>query len=397
MSRSRRRVIRPARTPPKRRNWRQSFFRLLSGWNRYQVGRVVLGIGLIWLIGACGLYLAEGHTNPAFDTLGESLWSVWVLLFSGLDEQPHTVAGRLLAMFLLVAGVGLAGLFTASVASLLVERYLRRGDVSHFEMDGHLVLCNWAPRALEWIREVHSKIIADPRPIVIIHDNPDEIDLPDKQDEPAFNDVYIVKGEPTNEVILHRATVSKAHSVVILSDAREGRHADGKSILTCIAVRQICRGDTPPNIVVECQNPNNRFHLLKAGASEIVSSDSLGLRLLARSALFHGMTQFYQELLTVRRDANEVYLLPAPQDLIGRDFTELSELFIKHRTDRRSSLLIGIQRGDDMQINPIGEDAGPLKSGDQLILLSRVFPGGGQTLPTFPAIAATQPEQKLSK
>ena len=34
---------------------------------------------------------------------------------------------------------------------------------------------------------------------MIIHDNPDEIDLPDKQDEPAFNDVYIVKGDPTSE------------------------------------------------------------------------------------------------------------------------------------------------------------------------------------------------------
>ena len=104
---------------------------------------------------------------------------------------------------------------------------------------------------------------------------------------------------------------------MILSDAREGRHADGKSILTCIAVRQICRGDHQPSIIVECHNSNNRFHLLKAGASEIVSSDSLGIRLLARSALFHGMTQFYQELLTVRRDANEVFLLPAPEALVG--------------------------------------------------------------------------------
>ena len=149
-------------------------------------------------------------------------------------------------MVLLVAGVGLAGLFTASVASLLVERYLRRSDVSHFEMEGHLVLCNWAPRGLEWIREVHSKILTEPRPIVIIHDNPDEIDLPDKQDEPAFNDVYIVKGDPTNEVILNRATVAKAYSVVILADAREGKHADGKSMLICIAIRHICKGEHRP-------------------------------------------------------------------------------------------------------------------------------------------------------
>ena len=128
-------------------------------------------------------------------------------IFSGEVEPPKSIIGRITAMVLMVAGVGVAGLFTASVASLLVERYLRRSDVSHFEMDDHLVLCNWAPRALEWVREVHSKIITDPRPIVIIHDNPDEIDLPDKQDEPAFNDVYIVKGDPTNEVILHRAKI----------------------------------------------------------------------------------------------------------------------------------------------------------------------------------------------
>ena len=295
----------------------------------------------------CFIWLSA-RTNEAFGTIGDSLWNVWILIFSGEVENPKSLAGRIAAMVLLVAGVGVAGLFTASVASLLVERYLRRSDVSHFEMDDHLVLCNWAPRALDWIREVHSKIITDPRPIVVIHDNPDEIDLPDKQDEPAFNDVYIVKGDPTNEVILHRAKVAHAYSVVILSDSREGKHADGKSILTCIAVRQICRGEHQPNIVVECHNPNNRFHLLKAGASEIVSSDSLGIRLLARSALFHGMTQFYHELLTVRRDANEVYLVPAPEGLVGLEFVELSEMFMKYRKDRRSCLLIGIQRGEEM-------------------------------------------------
>jgi hypothetical protein len=90
-------------------------------------------------------------------------------------------------------------------------------------MSGHLVLCNWSPRALDWIREVHSGIVSDTRPVVIIHDTPDEVVLPDKQDDPAFNDVYIVKGDPANEVILRRAKVAQAHSVVILATtARTG-------------------------------------------------------------------------------------------------------------------------------------------------------------------------------
>ncbi len=395
MPRSRRRPGLPRPTPPaasRRTSWRLRLLAALANWNRYQVGRIVEGVIVVWLVGSVVLYLSErGGKAEGFASFLETLWSVWAILFSGLDDSytPTTITGRVTTMVLLATGVGLVGLFTASVASLLVERYLRRSDVSHFEMDDHLVLCNWAPRGLEWIREVHSKILTQPRPIVIIHDNPDEIDLPDKQDEPAFNDVYIVKGDPSNEVILNRATVSKAYSIVILADPREGKHADGKSVLICIAIRHSCKGECHPNIVAECQNPSNRFHLLKAGADEVVSSDALGLRLLARSALFHGMSHFYWELLTVRRNANEVYLVPAPDELVGHPFAEVSAMFVAHREDRRACLLIGLQRGDEMIINPIGEEAGPLRAGDQLIVFSRIYPGGGaQPLPISPPLSS---------
>ena len=370
----------------KAKRWRAALLAALTSWNRNQVGQVAVAVVLTWLLGAVALHIAEhGDESSQFHTWPGALFGVWVLLFSGLDNPPETAAGRVIAMILLVLGVGLAGLFTASVASLLIERYLRRRDVSTFEMEDHLVLCNWSPRGLEWIREVHAKIIAEKRPVVIIHDETDEIDLPDKQDEAAFSDVYIVKGDPTSEVVLRRAKVPRAHSVVILTDDREGKHADGKSILTCIAIRNICKGDKQPNVAAECRNPNNRHHLKKAGADEIISSDELGLRLLARTALFHGMTRVYQELLTVGRDANEMFLLPAPEELIGKDFVELLGLFGRHRSDRRSCLLIGIQRNDEMLLNPIGGEAGPLLADDQLILLSRVYLQPTQPLPIVQA------------
>ena len=189
-----------------------------------------VAVTVAWLLDALGLYPRERNVNSEFATWGESLWTVWVLLFSGLDQPPKTAAGRVLTMAILVLGVGSAGLFTASVASLLVEGYLRRGDLSNFEMEDHLVLCNWSPRGLAWIREAHSKFIQDKRPVVIIHDEADDIDLPDKQDDAAFNDVYR-EGDSTSEVALRRAKVPRAHSVVILSDEREGKHADGKSVL----------------------------------------------------------------------------------------------------------------------------------------------------------------------
>ena len=201
---------------------------LLSALRRNQVFRIVVAVIVVWVLGATGIHLAERGGNPPFDTWIESFWNVWILLFAGPDEAPRTAIGRLIAMALVGLGVGLAGLFTGSVASILVAENLRRRDVSNFEMEDHLVLCNWSERGLPWIREVHSKIIQDKRPVVIIHDSPEAIDLPDKQDDAAFNDVYIVKGDPSNEVILRRARVPRAHSVVVLADDRQGEHADAR-------------------------------------------------------------------------------------------------------------------------------------------------------------------------
>lgn len=354
-------------------SWKRTVLRWLRRWNRHQISRIVVAVLVSWILGAVLLHFTEGGGNPDFASWMDSFWNVWVLLFSGLDSPPKTTLGRLLTMVLLVLGVGLASLFTATVASILIEHYLQRGRMAVFEMENHLVLCNWSARGVEWIREVHAKTVQEKRPVVVIHDNLDDIVLPDKQDEVAFADVYLIAGDPTGQVALQRARIQRAHSVVVLADEREGRYADGKSILTCIAIRNMCRGDKQPNVAAECANPANRHHLSKAGADEVVSSAELGLRLLARTAMFHGMTQVYQELLSVRRDANEMYLLPISPDFVGQDFVEIAAMFLRHRGDRRSCLVLGIQRGDEMMLNPIGQGAGPLREGDQLILMSRVF------------------------
>lgn len=163
----------------------------LATWGRHQLGRLVAAALGIWFLGSLGLYLAERRVNPLYGTPSDAFWNVWLLLFSGLEDAPKTQAGRFLAMLLVIIGVVLVGFFTATLASFLVEQYLRRREVNEFQMEDHLILCNWAPRGLEWIREVHSKIIQEQkRPVVIIHDSPEDIDLPDKQEEAAFSDVY---------------------------------------------------------------------------------------------------------------------------------------------------------------------------------------------------------------
>ena len=106
------------------------------------------------------------------------------------------------------------------------------------------------------------------------------------------------------------------------------------------------------------------------------------------ASLFHGMTRVYQELLTVGRDANEMYLMKVPSALVGKTFVEAAGMFLRHREGKRSCLLIGVQAGETMMLNPVGGEAGPLKEGDEMILLSQVLLDPAQPLPTEPPLPA---------
>ncbi|CAN5744105.1 potassium channel protein [soil metagenome] len=376
------------------RTLRKHLLEMLSRWNSHQAMKIFWAILVAWFLGTIGIYYAEREVNPEeFPTLGETFWKVAVVLFSGLDVEIETTIGRIFAMVVLVAGICLVGLFAGTVASILVEYQLRRREMSYVNMEDHIVLCNWSPRAMQWVREVHSKIVKERRPIVIIHDSLEEIDLPEKQEDNAFNDVFIVKGDPTSDIILRRAQVAKAYSVVILADDRMAPHQDGKTILICIAIRGVCGSNQGPNIAAESRNPQFMNQMRRAGANEIISSGEMGLRLLARTALYHGMTQVYQELLTVGRDANEMFVLPVPEPLVGRDYLEVASMFLRNRTDRQACLLLGYQRGEDLVLNPIGREAGPLRAGDGLILLGRVLLQPSSPLPTDPPLNAIEAAQ----
>ena len=56
-------------------------------------------------------------------------------------------------------------------------------------LEGHLVICHWVPRGLHLIREVHSRLTTNRRPIVIIDEQAGSIDLPEVRGDGAFDDV----------------------------------------------------------------------------------------------------------------------------------------------------------------------------------------------------------------
>ncbi|CAA9386845.1 MAG: Potassium voltage-gated channel subfamily KQT; possible potassium channel, VIC family [uncultured Quadrisphaera sp.] len=108
-------------------------FTLLSLLNRYAGmslrGRVAVYVGgstlLVLLLGALAVLDAErGAEDTSITSFGDALWwSVTTVTSVGYgDTYPVTTAGRFVGVALMLTGIGLIGVVTASVATWLVQQ-----------------------------------------------------------------------------------------------------------------------------------------------------------------------------------------------------------------------------------------------------------------------------------
>lgn len=98
-------------------------------------GQVVLyvtgGTGLLVLCGALAITEAErGRPGATIDGAGDGLWwAVTTITTVGYgDRYPVTTTGRFVAAALMIGGIALLGVVTATLASWLVERVAEAGE-----------------------------------------------------------------------------------------------------------------------------------------------------------------------------------------------------------------------------------------------------------------------------
>ena len=370
---------RPLRVPGLRyhglpwRTWRA--FTRLDGFVR-----LLMLVVLIWLVGATVLWLVEHRSNPDFQSVSSAFWNIAVYLFSGLDSgQPETMAGRLVAGAVLVMSAGVVALLTGEIASFLVERRLGRDfKMPAKSMSKHVVICNWNDKGLGIVRELHAQQNGERYPILIVSNDAAAADLPEDRDaEPElYDDVFFIKGDPAKELILERANVGDAHSVIILADPAAGELADAKSILIAMAVNKL-RNDHQGSlwICVECLQAQNVEHLQLAGADQVISASEFALKLLCHSARYLGISQVFRDLLTTTGDSNEIYMLRVPGHWHGKTFTELAEALTRDAVGKEEPiLLMGVKRGRELLINPRSHEITPLAEDDEAIVLAYTDP-----------------------
>ena len=90
----------------------------------HQFHYVLVATAAVMLLGSAGLYVVERNENDAITSFGDALW--WAVTTTTTvgygDIYPKTGEGRLIAVFLMLTGIGVIGIFTATIASLFMTQ-----------------------------------------------------------------------------------------------------------------------------------------------------------------------------------------------------------------------------------------------------------------------------------
>ena len=303
---------------------------------------VIKLLGVTMVIVLCSGYLIA-FFEPDL-SFASGIWrSIVTLTTVGYgDISPSTPEGRILAVLIMFFGIGLLGILSASLASMLISMRIRENKgMGTSKVSNHIILCEWNHRAKAVLEELRSDPQTENLPIVLIADI---------EEKPVDDPGLVFVSGVVNEESLNKANLEKASTIVILGDdGVEATARDAKVVLTTLTVESI-----NPQVysVVELVDKANEQHCQRANADEIIVGSELNSHLIASAASDHGISRIIFELLSSRY-GNEIYSMPVPEQMIGSNFLEV---FTTMKTENNTTV-IGIQkgRGGDFISNPDGD------------------------------------------
>ena len=331
-------------------------------------------------------YLFERAINPNFSTLPESLWSITIYLFSGLeDRNPYTPQGR----FTAALGLLLGPLFFAAMTGWLANYLFKWEKSMPRNLADHYLILNWSVRAIDLVREIQNPIITNQKgkAVVVVLTSDDELSVKDLKEagsgrQEIFEDFYLSVGDPADERALLNANAQDTKTIIILADDKAGPHADEATIRSIIMLRRIAHACDRKNlhVVAELVNSANETVIDEIakdfpGLLERVSGLQIRNCLLAQAALNEGIVEFYVDLLRVTGDTNEVYVEPIPDSAVGMTFRDYGTQVLNVESDN-PMIPVGVQRRDTdgrsrLFCNPRFDSAvAILQKGDGIVLLA---------------------------
>jgi len=284
-------------------------------------------------------------------------WSIVTLTTVGYgDISPSTTGGRILAVLIMFFGIGLLGMLSASLATLLIRKRMKEDKgMCASTVDNHIIICEWNHRTRAIIKELRADTQTTNIPLILIADI---------EEKPIDDDnLFFIRGS-VNEETLEKANLIKAHTIVVLGDDTvETTARDAKVVLSTLTIESM-----NPDVysVVELVDKANEQHCMRANADEIIIGSELSSHLIASATNNHGISKVISELLS-NHYGNEFYSMPVPKKMVGSKFLDI---FIAMKTESNATVL-GLQKGRNGEFisNPDGDYL--VSEKDNLLVISK--------------------------
>jgi len=309
----------------------------LSKERFFLIAAVIISVTILCSV---GIYFFEhARTDSSIHSVWDGIWwAVVTICTVGYgDKIPVSDAGRAVAFILMISGVILVSLLTATIASVFVEQKIREGKgLETIKDKDHIVICGWNGNTEDVLTGLTTYGSMPDVLIVLINELPiDEIDT-FKLKYSKYN-LKFLRGNYVYEDVLLRANINKAKFALIMADL-SGSHAveraDERTILTALTIRSLA-----PYIktIAELLDVENKQHLKRANVDEIiVRGEHMGS--LLSSAISHpGLPGVFSSILSLS-DKNNLRRAGVPRNFVGKTFEELSKFY----REKEQAILIGL-------------------------------------------------------
>ena len=296
-----------------------------------------LGQGIAGFVLVAAVLITLFEKPWTFESVFDSFnWGIATVLGQGDSAFVTSPAGRFIGWLLILFGVAMLGMITGALVAMVIDFLLKEGQgLGASGYKDHIVVCGWNTTARDLIAELRGD---DYKQKVVV--------IADLDKNPAGDGVYFVRGDATSEEDLGRAGIKEASAALVFpDDASDG--ADMRSILTIMAIEHAA-----PEVrtVAEVNNPRHEPHFRRANVDELLVTSKIASHLLARSALYPGLTGLVTDIVS-GGDGSELYRISLPDDYIG---LSIDAVATRLRMDHHATLL-SVNRGGRAFVNPAAD------------------------------------------
>lgn len=240
----------------------------------------LVGVFSVLAYGTLGLYLLGDQFDPQIKTLMTALYFlIETLTTTGYgDYHPVTELAQGFMITLWIFGLGVFAAALASIAGSALA-----GHLTHFLTPGGM-------RRMEknHVIIVGCGLIANNTARELLRRGLTYVQVVDTDEEPAVSDQPVVRGDTSDDKILHKAGIDKARLLIAADDD------DGENAFICLAAK-----DINPNLkvlaVASTQRAIRRLKL--ARADTVFAPVEVGTRLLANLVEGEELPTQFQDLI----------------------------------------------------------------------------------------------------